>query len=76
MNEETGPHGTAVELPIPDVPEAFETVCHWLITSESYHPFWTQWTLVVVRLREVRYAFCSPRLFRVYSRVPDYVSES
>lgn len=50
---EEGPYGTAAELPVKDTPEYSETVCHWLITGTRFHPFWTQWTLVVVRLREV-----------------------
>lgn len=47
-----GDYGTAAELPL-DFPEADETVCHWLITGQRFHPFWTQWILVVVKLREI-----------------------
>lgn len=48
-----GPHGRADELPLKDEPGYAATVCHWLITSDKFHPFWTQWFMGVVRLSEV-----------------------
>ena len=50
----TGEYGTAEPVPIPDDPKAAETLAHWLLTSELgvYHPFFYQWVLVAVRLRD------------------------
>ena len=37
MAEEEGPYGRAVGLEMPDIPEAAETVCSWLITAPVWH---------------------------------------
>lgn len=56
MNPNGGPHqgayGTAVRCDLPDRPDAAETVCQWLLTAPGYHPLWTQYALIVVRLRD------------------------
>jgi len=51
--EHSGIYGTAVKMDVPDIPEMAETVCHWLITAPAYHPAWSQYLLVVVRLRDL-----------------------
>ncbi len=49
----TGPAGTAEPIPFDlDDPEAAETVASWLLTAPAAHPVWTQYALVVVRLRD------------------------
>jgi hypothetical protein len=48
-----GPHGTAEAVPVPDLPEAAETVCVWLLTAPHAHPLWSQYMLGVVRLRDL-----------------------
>lgn len=48
-----GPCGRAVSVPLPDVPEAAESLCTWLLTAPRYHPLWTQYLLPVVRLRDI-----------------------
>ena len=59
--EETGPFGTAVLLDMPDMPEADETVCSWLITAPVFHPAWSQYLLTVVRLRDDVPGFPPPK---------------
>lgn len=56
-----GPFGRAEEGEIPDVPEFAETVCHWLINAPVYHPAWSQYLLVVVRLRDGVPGFGPPK---------------
>lgn len=53
MSEEKGPYGTALKLKLPDIPEAAETVCSWLITAPVWHPAWSQYLLAGVRLRDL-----------------------
>lgn len=48
-----GTHGQALRLPIPDIPEAGQSVDHWLLTAPSYHPLWSQYVMAVVRLDDV-----------------------
>lgn len=48
-----GADGTAERLPIPDIPEASETVAHWLLRAPMAHPAWSQYVLACVRLRDV-----------------------
>ena len=48
-----GPYGTAEAVPLPDTPEAAETVCTWLLTAPRAHPLWSQYMLGVVRLRDM-----------------------
>lgn len=50
---EKGPYGEATKLTVPDIPQAAETLCAWLITAPSYHPAWCQYVLSVVRLRDL-----------------------
>jgi hypothetical protein len=52
-NRLEGPYGTAELVPIPDTPEAAETVCTWLLTAPYAHPAWSQYMLGVVRLRDM-----------------------
>lgn len=47
-----GPYGRAVSVPLPDIPEAAESVCTWLLTAPKYHPAWTQYLMAVVRLTD------------------------
>lgn len=64
MDESTpaeGAYGNAILLDCPDVPEASETVCSWLITSPYWHPAWSQYLLFVVRLRDNVPGFPAPR---------------
>lgn len=48
-----GGYGHAELVPLPDIPEAAETVCSWLLTAPMAHPAWSQYNLAVVRLREM-----------------------
>lgn len=48
-----GPYGIAEFVPVPDLPEAAETVCTWLLTAPHAHPLWSQYILGVVRLRDL-----------------------
>ena len=48
-----GPCGSADLVPVPDIPSAAETVCTWLVTAPHAHPLWSQYALVVVRLRDL-----------------------
>jgi hypothetical protein len=56
-----GPHGTAEAVPVPDVPQAAETVCTWLLTAPLAHPLWSQYLLCVVRLRDGIPGFPPPK---------------
>lgn len=47
-----GRHGNAAPLQVPDVSTAAATVCLWLITAPAYHPIWSQYLLIVVRLAD------------------------
>jgi hypothetical protein len=47
-----GGYGEAAAVPIPDRPDAAETVCTWLLTAPIYHPLWSQYALMVARLRD------------------------
>lgn len=47
-----GQYGRARLIPVPDVAEAAETVCTWLLTAPHAHPLWAQYLLGVVRLRD------------------------
>lgn len=47
-----GQYGDAAPLEIPVAPQAVETVCMWLITAPAYHPAWSQYVLLVVRLTD------------------------
>jgi hypothetical protein len=48
-----GPYGRAASVPLPDVPDAAESLCTWLLTAPKYHPVWTQYLMPVVRLRDI-----------------------
>src|SRR5439155_1599216 len=52
VNRHNGPYGSAEEFEMPDVPHASETVCQWLVNSPIWHPAWSQYMIVVIRLRE------------------------
>jgi hypothetical protein len=52
-SEVQGPYGSALELEMEGLPNSEETVCHWLITAPAFHPFWSQYILAVVRLRDL-----------------------
>lgn len=56
-----GQYGSAAPLEVPDVPSAAETVCMWLLTAPGYHPFWSQYLLVVVRLTDDLPGFPTPQ---------------
>lgn len=58
--ELSGPFGRAEPIPVPDRPDAAETVAEWLITAPAYHPAWPQYALVVVRLRDDVPGFPAP----------------
>lgn len=45
-----GPLGRAERVQLAGVPRAEQTVGHWLITAPAFHPLWSQYVLVVVRL--------------------------
>jgi len=47
-----GAYGTAEAVPLPDVPEAAESLCTWLLTAPHAHPAWSQYLMPVVRLRD------------------------
>ena len=47
-----GPFGWAEKMDLAEATEGPETLCHWLICSPAWHPLWTQYVLVVVRLRD------------------------
>jgi hypothetical protein len=59
----TGEYGTAEPNDIPDIPEAAETVSHWLLTSEKgvFHSLFDQWILFAVRLRDDVPGFPPPK---------------
>lgn len=46
----TGPHGTAVRIPVQDHPT---TVSAWIVNAPYAHPFWKQYSVTVVRLADV-----------------------
>lgn len=48
----SGQNGQAAPLEVPDAAHTVETVCLWLITAPPYHPFWSQYLLLVVRLTD------------------------
>ena len=54
-------YGRAVRLEWPDVPDAAESVCGWVIDAPAYHPLWSQYHLAVVRLRDDVPGFPPPR---------------
>jgi hypothetical protein len=56
-----GAFGHAEKLPTGDGPEAIETVVTWLITAPRAHPFWSQYVLGCVRLRDNIPGFPPPR---------------
>lgn len=58
----TGPAGEAHECPPPDIPQAAQTVCRWLLNAPPYHPLWSQYQLVVVRLDSGVPGFPEPHL--------------
>lgn len=55
-----GGYGNAVIVPVPDTPQASETVCTWLLTAPYASPAWSQYNLVVVRLRDDAPGFPPP----------------
>jgi len=58
-----GPHGRAFRnRDLPDRPDVAETVVWWVITSPIWHPFWAQYQLLVVRLRQGVPGFPEPVL--------------
>lgn len=61
ITEHKGAYGTAVQLSLPDIPSAAETVDAWLLTAPMYHPLWSQYMLGVVRLRKGIPGFPDPR---------------
>lgn len=46
-----GPHGWADEMEVGE-PEGPEVLCQHLINAPVWHPMWSQYALVVVRLRD------------------------
>lgn len=57
-----GPYGRAEQVPLPDIAEAAETVCTWLLTAPHASPAWSQYMLGVVRLRDNIPGFPPPNL--------------
>lgn len=59
----SGSYGVAEPVPIPENPLTVETVAHWLVTSAPmvYHPFFVQWVLAAVRLRDDIPGFPPPK---------------
>jgi hypothetical protein len=47
-----GQYGKADPVHVPALPSAAETVCIWLVTAPGYHPLWSQYLMVVLRLRD------------------------
>jgi hypothetical protein len=62
MERYQGKAGWAETLEWPDVPEAAESVpeASWLLTAPHAHPVWSQYVLVVVRLRDNVPGFSPP----------------
>lgn len=56
-----GAHGRAERVPLGDGPEWAETVCSWLLTAPWAHLLWSQYNLVVVRLRDGVPGFPPPK---------------
>lgn len=57
----TGPHGTAVRIPIPDIPKAAQTVDYWIVDAPGWAMFWSQYLIAVVRLEDDVPGFPPPR---------------
>lgn len=59
----TGIYGSGEPVPVPDSPEAAETVAHWLLTSVpgAFHNLFDQWVLFAVRLRDNVPGFPPPK---------------
>ena len=53
LREHKGRFGTAVLLDLAALPNNSETVCAWLCTLPPWHPAWSQYALMVARLRDV-----------------------
>lgn len=49
----TGCAGYAELIDLPPAPAMTETLACWLLTLPDAHPYWTQWTLTVTRVRDV-----------------------
>lgn len=47
-----GRYGVAEPLEVPVIANAAETVCQWLLTAPSYHPYWGQYYLLCTRLTD------------------------
>jgi len=65
----SGVMGRAEQIPVPDRPDAAETLDWWLITAPGWTPaltlnaagtLWSQWLLLVVRLRDDQPGFPPP----------------
>lgn len=61
MNHLQGLYGRAHKMPLPDIPQAAQTVAHWLLTAPTYHPLWSQYVLACVRLQDNAPGFAPPR---------------
>lgn len=48
-----GPCGQALKLDTSGMANNEETVCSWLISAPVFHPMWSQYALLVVRLRDL-----------------------
>lgn len=58
---ETGAHGKAELIPIPDHPGAAQTTTWWLLTAPAFHPLWSQYCICVVRLDDNVAGFPPPK---------------
>ena len=56
-----GLHGTAERIALGDGPQWAETLCSWLLTAPWAHPLWSQYDLIVVRLRDGMPGFPPPK---------------
>ena len=48
-----GPYGKAEEIEVPDDPRNKATLAHWLVTAPAYHPFWSQYVVLVLSLADM-----------------------
>lgn len=54
VTEHRGPYGVATKVQIDStVRNASESLAYYLITAPAFHPFWSQYILTTIRLRQV-----------------------
>jgi len=62
MSQHVGAFGRAVLMDVPDRPDAAATVCVWLVDRPDAHPLWTQYAILVLRLRDDIPGMPAPKL--------------